>query len=86
VFHYGFNGRLPEVAFQVDAGLEDSDALAFEEFSLQGSIWLADEDLAAFTDDAMPGNAFSGRSRGHGASGASRAAGQAQSLSEGSIG
>jgi len=57
--------------------------LRFEEFSLQGSIRLTDEDLAALTDDAMPGNAFSGGSRGHGAPGAACAPGQAQAISQG---
>src|SRR2546426_5319704 len=36
----------------------------------------------SLTDDAMPGNAFSGGSRGHGAAGAACAAGQAQGFRE----
>src|SRR5260370_18906447 len=75
VFQGGFLWRLPEVAFQVHARLSDFDAFAFEEFSLQGSVRLADEDFAALTDDAMPGNAFAGRSGGQGPCGAVRAAG-----------
>src|SRR5260370_31683794 len=78
VFQHGFLWRLPEVAFQVHARLSDFYPFAFEEFSLQGSIRLANEDFAAFTDDAMPGNAFAGRSGGHGASCAARAAREAQ--------
>src|SRR5467141_551961 len=85
VFQGGFLWRLPEVAFQVHARLSDFDAFAFEEFSLQGSVRLADEDFAALTDDAMPGNAFSGRSRGHGASGAARAARETQGFRKGPI-
>ena len=74
------------MAFQVHAGLDDGYTFAFEEFSLQGSVRLADEDFAAFAEDAMPGDAFSGRSCGHGASSAARAAGKTQGFSQGPIG
>ena len=73
------------MAFQVHAGFGNRDPFAFEEFSLQGSVRLANKDFAALTDNAMPGNAFSGRSGGHGASGATRAAGHAQGFSQGPI-
>jgi len=74
------------MALQIDARLDDRDAFAFEEFSLEGSVRFADQDFSALTDDAVPGNAFSGRSRGHGAPRAARAAGKAESFSEGPIG
>src|SRR5258708_21116657 len=83
VFQHGFLWRLPEVAFQVHARLSDFYPFAFEEFSLQGSIRLANEDFAAFADNAMPGNALAGRSGGHGASSASRTAGEAQGFPQG---
>jgi len=61
MFQCGFLWRFPEVAFQVHTRLNDFDAFAFEEFSLEGSVRLADEDFAALADNAMPGNAFAGR-------------------------
>ena len=82
MFPCGLLWWFPEVAFQVHARLENGDAFACEEFSLQGSVRLADKDLAALTDDAMPGNAFSGGCRGHGPAGAARATGQAQGSRE----
>src|SRR5258708_29070572 len=78
MFHGGFLWRFPEVALQVHTRLNDFDAFAFEEFSLEGSVRLANEDFAALADDAMPGNAFAGRSGGHGASCAARAPRKAQ--------
>src|SRR6267154_6290921 len=78
MFQRGFFWRFPEVALQVHTRLNDFDAFAFEEFSLEGSVRLANEDFAALADDAMPGNAFAGRSGGHGASCAARAARKAQ--------
>src|SRR5258706_14072185 len=80
MFQCGFLWRFPEVAFQVHTRLNDFDAFAFEEFSLEGSVRLADEDFAALADNAMPGNAFAGRSGGHGASCGARAAWEAQGL------
>src|SRR5260370_36979113 len=64
MFQCGFFGRFPEVAFQVHTRLNDFDAFAFEEFSLEGSVRLADENFSALADNAMPGNTFSGRSGG----------------------
>src|SRR5258706_5822305 len=78
MFQCGFFWRFPEVAFQVHTRLNDFDAFAFEEFSLEGSVRLANEDFAALADDAMPGNTFSRGSGGHGASRAARAAWEAQ--------
>jgi hypothetical protein len=66
------------VAVQIHARLDDADAFAFEELSLQGTVRLANEDFAVFTDNAMPGNAFTGGSRRHGASGTARASREAQ--------
>src|SRR5260370_1389255 len=82
VFTAEFLWRLPEMVFQVHARLNDFDAFAFEELSLQGSVRLADQDFAAFTDHTMPGNAFAGRSGGHGASCAPRPAREAQGSSQ----
>jgi len=82
VFQGGFLWRFPEVAFQVYARLDDCDALAFEEFSLQGSVRLANEDFAALTDDAMPGDALSRGSGSHSAASGTRAARKAQGFSE----
>lgn len=45
----------------------------------------ANEDFAAVADHAVPGNAFSGGSSGHGASGRARAARQTKSFSKPSI-
>jgi len=45
---------------------------------LQGTVRLADEDFAVFTDNAMPGNAFTEGSRRHGASSTARASREAQ--------
>src|SRR6266404_5497657 len=78
MFQRGFFWRFPEVALQVHTRLNDFDAFAFEEFSLEGSVRLANEDFAALADDAMPGNAFSGGCGSHSASCAARAAGEAQ--------
>jgi len=66
------------VAVQIHARLDDPDAFTFEELSLQRTVRLADEDLTVFTDNAMPGNAFTGGSRRHGASGTARASREAQ--------
>ena len=71
--------------FQVDAGFYDADAFAFEEFSLEQSVRSANEDFPAVADYAVPWNAFSRRSGGHGATSRARAARQVQSFSEGSI-
>jgi hypothetical protein len=76
---------LPEMVFEIDAGFDNSYTFALEEFSLQGSVRFADENFPALTDYTMPGNAFSGGSCGHRTARRARAAGQAQSLSEGSI-
>ncbi len=70
--------RGPKMISQVDAGLGDFDAFGFEEFFLEGGVGLADEDFAALADHAMPGNAFSRGSGGHGTPGAACAAAQAQ--------
>ena len=70
---------------EVDPGFDELYALAFEEFSLERSVGLADEDFSAFADDAMPGNSFAGRSGGHGPARGARAPGKAQSPSEGSV-
>src|SRR5258708_27892291 len=78
MFECGFFGGFPEVAFQVHTRVNDFDAFAFEEFSREGRVRLADENFSALADNAMPGNTFSGRSGGHGASCAARAAWETQ--------
>jgi hypothetical protein len=85
LFHSTLNGRFPQVPFQVDAKPDYRDAFAFEKLSLQGCVGFANQDFSALAENAMPGNAFSGGSRRHGASCGARAAWQAQGLSEGSI-
>ena len=70
---------------QVHSRFEECDAFTFQELSLQPSVGFADEQFAAVAYDAVPGYAFAGRRRRHGASCGARAAGQAQSTSEGSI-
>ncbi len=67
--------------FQIDAGFGDFDAFGFKEFFLERGVRLADEDFAALTDHAMPGNAFSRGSGGHGAPGAACSTAQAQNFS-----
>src|SRR5438445_2620155 len=51
--------RSPGVRFKVHAGFGDFYAFGFKELFLQRGVGLADEDFAAFTDNAMPGNALS---------------------------
>ena len=51
----------------VDAALGHLNAFGFEELSLQGSVWFADEKFPTCTDDAMPGNSFARRATSHGA-------------------
>ena len=85
-FHRALNVWFPEVAFEVDAGLDNGDAFAFEKFSLQGCVGFANQDFSALAENTVPRNAFSGRSCSHGASRGARAAWQVQSLGEASIG
>lgn len=75
-------GRFPEMGIQIDAGLDDLNAFGFEEFSLKGSVRLADEDFAALAHDAMPRNALSGRSGSHSAPCTAGTAGETQELGE----
>ena len=74
------------MSFQVNAGFDDRDAFAFEEFTLKGSVRFANEDFASRAHDAVPGDALSRGSGGHGAAGATRAATQTQGTSERPIG
>jgi hypothetical protein len=62
------------MALQVHAGFDDLDAFTLEELFLERGVWFANEEFAAFAENAMPGNAFSGRSGGHGAACAARTA------------
>jgi hypothetical protein len=76
----------PEVVFHADAIFDDVDAFGFEEFALEAGVGFADYDFAGGVEDAMPGNAFALRRRGHGAAGAASAAFEAQGFSNGPIG
>src|SRR5690348_9939485 len=82
----GLFGWLPELLFQIHAKLYERDAFTFEKFSLKQSVRAANQDFAAVADHAVPRNAFSGRSGGHGTSGRARAAGQTKSFSKPPIG
>ena len=86
LFHSTFSRNSPEVAFEVDARFNNRDALAFEEFSLQGCVGFADQDFSALAENTMPGNAFAGRRRGHGVSRGARAAWQPQGFGQAPIG
>jgi hypothetical protein len=69
----------------VSTGFGHFYAFAFEEFLLQRSVRLANEEFATGADYAVPGDAPSRGSGGHGPAGTACAAAQAQSSSEGSI-
>jgi hypothetical protein len=71
---------------KLDAGFDDLNAFAFEQTSLQRCVRLADENPSVVTDDAMPGNALTGRARRHGAASRACATRQAQNSRHGSIG
>ena len=71
---------------EVHAGLDDANSLAFEKLFLEGSVRFADEDFAAFANDAVPRDASSRGSGGHGAASSACTARQAESLSEAPIG
>lgn len=73
------------MALQIDARFSELDPFTFKKFSLQRGVRFANQNFAAFAENAMPGNASSGRGGGHRASSGARAAGQAQESSEGSI-
>ena len=67
---------------KINPRFEDRDALALKQLSLEGSVWLPDEDAAAVAYDTVPRYSLAGRARGHCASGAARAPLQAQGSSE----
>jgi len=77
--------KAPFVLLHVDAALGHLDAFGLEEFSLQGSVRLADEKFPTCTNDAMPGNSLSGRAASHGATGSSCATRQVQGSGYGPI-
>ena len=62
--------------FHVDAEFGHLHAFGFEQFPLQGSVGLANQEFAAVTDNAMPGHAFSGRRGSHSVARGARAAAQ----------
>ena len=70
---------------EIDSRFDDLNAFAFEEPFLERSIGLADENLSAFTDHSMPGDALAGGSGGHRAASGARAARETKSSSEPTI-
>ena len=75
----------PEVSLQVHTKFNDGNSFGFEKLFLEQGVWAANEDFSAVADHAVPGNAFSGRSGSHGASGGARAAGQTKGSGKPSI-
>lgn len=73
------------MGFHVHARFQEPDALAFEEFTLKRGIRFADKQLAAVSDDAMPGDAFAGRNGSHGTTRAPGAPWKTQNTSHGPI-
>lgn len=71
--------KIPEIQ---DALLGQRECFGFEELALEGSIGLADEQLAVGANHAVPRDAFAARARGHGASGCACAARQADRLGD----
>jgi len=74
------------MTLQVDTRFDNRDAFALQEFFLERGVGLADEDLAALADYAMPGDTLAGRRGGHGAAGAASSTGEAQNSSERPVG
>ena len=72
---------LPEVYSRLD----DGNAFALQKFFLEGSVRLANENLAAFANHAVPRDAFSGGCGSHGSTCSTGAAGQAKSFSKAAI-
>jgi hypothetical protein len=74
------------MVFHVDAGFDNGHAFAFEEFSLEGGVRLANQKLAVCAQDAMPGDAFSGRASSHRVACGACAAAETQESSERPVG
>jgi hypothetical protein len=72
--------------FQIDACLENRDALGFQKFSLQGSNGFADKEFAAIANNTVPGDAPARRSGSHSPSYGSATTTQAQGFSQRPIG
>lgn len=85
-FPFASSRGLPEVPFQVHAKFNDGDTFGFEKFFLEQRVWATNQDFSAVADHAVPGNALSRRSGGHGASRGARATGQPEGSSQPSIG
>jgi len=60
--------------FEVYAGLGEGHAFTFQQFSLKGSVGFADQQFAAGTYDAVPGDTFSRGASSHSAPSSSAAA------------
>jgi hypothetical protein len=69
----------------IDAGFDNRNAFAFEEFALQAGVRFTNEDFAVGAENAVPGNASARWTGSHRAASTSCAADQAQSFGEGSI-
>jgi hypothetical protein len=69
------------VALKAEAGFDNFDAFTREEFFLERSIRLANEDFAVISDHAVPGNAFPGGCGRHSAAGTASTAAEAQDSS-----
>ena len=74
------------MSLHVHTRFQEFDAFTLEELTLKRGIRFADEELAAVTNDAMPRNAFAGRSGSHGTTRAPGAPWKTQNLSHGPIG
>lgn len=69
------------MAFEVNAGFAQGDLFGLQQLALQAGVRLADEQLSTRADHTMPGNSFSGRRAGHGASCSARATWETQNTS-----
>jgi hypothetical protein len=69
-----------------DAAFDDADAFGFEEAALEAGEGLADDDMSARGDDAVPRDGLTARASGHGSSGGTSAAGKPHSLGQLAVG
>jgi len=74
------------VFFHVHARFTKGNAFRFEEFALQTGVRLADQQLSAIANHAVPRNAFPGGACRHRSAGAARSAPQTESFGKAPIG
>jgi hypothetical protein len=74
------------VELHIHAAFGHLHAFGFEEFALQAGVGLADQKFSAKTNDAMPGNAFSGGACGHCTASTARSAAEPKSFCEPPVG